>query len=57
LLLLGAEAQRAGDEVAQRARVLDVRDRDLQLLGEVRHGLDDLRERLLHVAHERRQLG
>ena len=43
--------------MAQRARVLDVGDRDLQLLGQVRHRLDDLRERLLHVAHERGQLG
>ena len=42
--------------MAQRARVLDVRDRDLQLLRQVRHGLDDLRERLLDGAHERRQL-
>ena len=36
LLLLGLQAQRAGDEVAERARVVDVRDRELQLLGQVR---------------------
>ena len=56
LLLVGRQPQRAGDQVAQRARVLDVGDGDLQLLGQVRHGLDDLRERLLHAAHERGQL-
>ena len=35
LLLLGFEAQRAGDEVAERAGVVDVGDRELQLLGQV----------------------
>ena len=56
LLLLGRQPQRAGDQVAQRARVLDVGDGDLQLLGQVGHRLDDLRERLLDGAHQRRQL-
>jgi hypothetical protein len=42
LLLLGLEPQRAGDEVRQRAGVVDVRDGDLQLLGQVRQRLDDL---------------
>ena len=41
LLLLGLQPQRARDEVAERARVVDVRDRVLQLLGQVRDGLDD----------------
>ena len=36
LLLLGAEPQRAGDQVAERARVVDVGDHDLELLGQVR---------------------
>ena len=57
LLLLGLQAQRAGDEVRQRAGVVDVRDGDLQLLGQVRQRLDDLPERLLDVADERGQLG
>ena len=57
LLLLGLQPQRAGDEVAERARVVDVRDRVLQLLGEVRDRLDDARERLLDVADQRGQLG
>ena len=36
LLLLGLQPQRRRDEVAQRARVVDVGRRDLQLLREVR---------------------
>ena len=36
LLLLGLEPQGRGDEVGERARVLDVRRRELQLLGQVR---------------------
>ena len=57
LLLLGLDPQRAGDQVRERRRVVEVGDRHLQLLGEVRDLLDDARERLLHVAHQRRQLG
>ena len=57
LLLLALQAQRAGDEVAERARVVDVGDRELQLLGEVRIALDDRGERLLDVAHQRLELG
>ena len=57
LLLLGLDPQRAGDQVAERARVVEVGDRDLQLLGQVRDLLDDARERLLDVAHQRGQLG
>ena len=56
LLLLGRQPQRAGDQVRQDARVLDVRDHDLELLGEVRDLLDDVGERLLDVAHQRGQL-
>ena len=46
LLLLGLQPQRARDEVAQRARVVDVGDRELELLGQVGDVLDDARERL-----------
>ena len=56
LALLAADPQRAGDQVAERRRVLEVDDRHLQLLGEVRDLLDDLAERLLDVAHQGRQL-
>jgi hypothetical protein len=48
---------RAGDHPAELARVVEVGDGDLQLLGQVRDVLDDLRERDLHVARERVQLG
>ena len=37
LLLLGLDAERRRDEVAERARVVDVRRRELELLGEVRN--------------------
>ena len=56
LLLLGLEAQRAGDQVRQRGGVVQVGDGHLELLREVRDVLDDARERLLHVAHQRGQL-
>ena len=56
LLLLDLDPQRAGDQVRERGRVLEVGDRHLQLLGEVRDLLDDVRERLLDVAHQRGQL-
>ena len=56
LLLLDLDPQRAGDQVRERGRVLEVGDRHLQLLGEVRDLLDDARERLLDVAHQRGQL-
>ena len=39
--------------MAERARVVDVRRRDLQLLGQVRDEADDAREQALHVAGER----
>ena len=56
LLLLGLDPQRAGDQVRERRRVVEVGDRHLQLLGQVRDLLDDARERLLDVAHQRGQL-
>jgi len=56
LLLLGLEAQRAGDEVRQGPGIVEVGHRHLQLLGQVGHLLDDGGERPLHVAHERDQL-
>ena len=40
LLLLGLDAHRRGDEVAERARVVDVRGGELQLLGQVRDERD-----------------
>ena len=42
LLLLGRDPQRAGDQVAERRGVVDVGDRELQLLGQVGDLLDDL---------------
>ena len=56
LALLGRDPQRAGDQVRERARVLEVGHRHLQLLGQVRDLLDDAREHLLDVARERLQL-
>ena len=57
LLLLRLDAQRAGDHVRQLRRVLQVHDRDLQLLGEVGQLLDDPRERRLDVAVQGLELG
>ena len=56
LLLLGADPQRAGDQVGERRRVVDVGDRQLQLLRQVGDLLDDLREGALDVAGQRLQL-
>ena len=57
LALLGLDrAQRRGDEVAQRARVVDVRGSQLKLLGQVRREPDDAREEALHVARQRLDL-
>ena len=56
LLLLGLDAHRRRDEVAERARVLDVRGRELQLLGQVRHERDHAREEVLDVARQRLDL-
>src|SRR4051794_3278639 len=52
LLLLGLDAQRAGDHVRQLRRVLEVGHGDLQLLGQVGDLGDDLREHRLHAAVE-----
>ena len=56
LLLLGLQTQGSGDQVRERARVLDVRDHDLKLFREVGHLVDDVGERLLDVARQGRQL-
>ena len=45
LLLLGRDPQRAGDQVGERRGVVDVGDRELELLGQVRDLLDDLARR------------
>ena len=57
LLLLRLDPQGAGDQVGERRRVLQVGHRQLELLRQVRDRLDDVREGLLHVAHQGRQLG
>ena len=57
LLLLGGQPQRPGDEVAQRAGVVDVGDRELELLGQVGQVLDDRAEGLPDVAREGLELG
>ena len=57
LLLGGVDAEGAGDQVGERARVVDVGDRQLQLLRQVGDLLDDLREGALDVAAERLELG
>ena len=57
LPLLGLQAHRRGDEVAERARVVDVRGRELQLLGQVGREADDARELVLDVARQRLDLG
>ena len=56
LLLLGLQPQRRGDEVAERARVVDVRRGELQLLGKVRDEADDPPEQRLDVARQRLDL-
>ena len=53
LLLVGLQAQRRGDEIAERARIVDVRRCDLQLFGEVGNEADDAGEEVLDVARER----
>ena len=51
LALLGLDrAERRGDEMTERARIVDVRGGELQLLGQVRREADDAREEALHVA-------
>ena len=56
-LLDGDRPHRRGDEVGERARVVDVRGGELQLLGQIRRETDDARELALHVADERFDLG
>ena len=56
LLLVGLQAQGRRDERAQRARVVDVCRRELQLLREVRDEPDDAAEGVLDVARERLEL-
>jgi hypothetical protein len=57
LLLLRLDAHRRGHQVAERARVVDVRGRQLQLLREVRDQRDDAREEALDVPRQRLDLG
>ena len=58
LALLGRDrAQGRGDEVGERARVVDVRRGELELLGQVGREPDDLREEALDVARQRLDLG
>jgi hypothetical protein len=57
LLLLGGDAERAGDQVPERGGIVEVRHRHLQLLGQVGDLLDDLGEGALHVAGQRLELG
>jgi len=57
LAFLGLDrAQRRRDEVAEGARVVDVRGGQLQLLGQVRREADDAREEALDVARQRFEL-
>ena len=57
LLLLGhRQAQRRGDQVRERGRVVQVGRRHLQLVGQVGHQVDHPRERRLHVAGESLEL-
>ena len=57
LLLLGRDPQGAGDQVGERRRVVDVGDRELELLRQVGDLLDDLGEGALDVAGQRLELG
>ncbi len=58
LPLLGLDRAQGGrNEVRKRARVVDVRRRELQLLRQVRREPDDAREEPLHVARQRLHLG
>ena len=57
LLLVGRDPEGAGDQVGERRGVLDVGDRELELLRQVRDLLDDLGERALDVPGQRLELG
>ena len=52
LLLLGLEAEGRRDEVAETARVVYVRSRDLELLGQVRREADNAAEQALRVPQQ-----
>ena len=53
LLLLRLDPQRRCNEMAQRARIVDVRSGELQLFGQVRNEPDHACEQALHVASQR----
>ena len=57
LLLLGRDAQGAGDQVGEGRGLVEVGDGQLELLGQVGDRLDDLGEGALDVAGERLELG
>ena len=57
LPLLRLQAQRRRDEVAERARIVDVGGRQLQLLGQVRRHPDHAPELVLDVPGQRLDLG
>ena len=57
LALVRLQAERRGDQVAERARVVDVRRRELQLLGQVRRHPDDPAELGLDVPRQRLDVG
>ena len=57
LLLGGRDPQRPGDQVGERRGVVDVGDRELELLRQIGDLLDDLGEGALDVAGQRLELG
>ena len=57
LLLLGLQPQGRGHEVAEGARLVDVRGGERKLLGQIRHEPDQAREEVLHVLLQRLGLG
>ena len=57
LLLLGLQPKRGGDEVAERARLVDVGSGERELLGQVRHEPDQARKEGLDVLLQRLGLG
>ena len=57
LLLLGRDAQGAGDQVREGGGVVEVGDGELELLGQIGDRLDDLGEGALDVAGQRLELG
>ncbi len=56
LLFLGLQPDGRRHEVAERAGVVDVRGRDLELLGQVRREADDPPEEALRIPHQRLEL-